>query len=401
MSVVPPKAHIVLLGSYVPLCERVKRAGLGLVVVDTADSLDPGALVLADHVVITDYAESARTAAVLAALVRGADLVGALSLTERGQLPSAEINALLGIDDNPVGVVRRVVDKAHMRRSLAGDDRFAVASAVVRSPEELRGFADRSGLPVIVKPPNGVGSVGVRLLRDAGEIAAELFADGLPLLAEAYLEGRELSVEAVSHEGRHVIVGITEKLVIGEGPNRFVEVGHRFPAVLDEDEERTVRQFVADFLDRLGLRRGLSHTEVVLGARGPAVIETHTRNGGDHISDLVRLATGFDMLDFAVRARAGLIDEIPAVPAPARAAAIRYFTPEPGVVRDVFGVGPARFLPGVVDIELDLQRGAAVPPITCSSDRVGYVIAVGADAGGVARTCSDAMEMVDVTTEAS
>jgi biotin carboxylase len=400
VSDVTAKDHIVLLGSHAPLCERVKRAGLGLVVVDTADSMDPDALGLADHVVITDYAESARTAAVLAALVPGADVVGVLSLTERGQLPSAEINALLGIDDNPVAVVRRVVDKAHMRRWLAGDDRFAVASAVVQDPEELRRFADRSGFPLIVKPPNGVGSIGVRRLGDAGEIVADLFGDKLPLLAEAYLEGREYSVEAVSHEGRHAIVGITEKLVIGEGPNGFVEVGHRFPAVLDEDEEQALRTFVAGFLDRLGLRRGLSHTELIVAAGGPAVIETHSRNGGDHIADLVRLATGFDMLDFAVHARAGLIGEIPAVPAPARAAAIRYFTPEPGVVCDVFGVGPARYLPGVVDIELDLRRGVTVPAITCSSDRVGYVIAVGADVGGVARTCSEAMGMVKITTEA-
>jgi biotin carboxylase len=395
---VAPKDHIVLLGSHPPLCERVKQAGLALVVIDTAGSVDPDALAFADHVVITDYAESERTAEIIRALVRGHALVGVLSLTEPGLLPSAEINALLNIDDNPVAVIRRVVDKADMRQWLAGDERFAVASTLVHDREDLRRFADRNGFPLVLKPPNGVGSIGVRIVRGAGDMAADLFADELPLLAEAYLEGREYSVEAVSHDGRHVIIGITEKLVLGEGANRFVEVGHRFPAPLDEDDERTLRQFVADFLDRLGLRRGLSHTEVIMGAKGPAVVETHSRNGGDHIVHLVRLATGFDMLDVAVRARAGLIGEICA-PAPAREAAIRYFTPAPGVVRDVCGIGPARHLPGVVDLELNLRRGVTVPPITCSTDRVGYVIAVGSERDGAVQGCTDAVEMVNVTTE--
>jgi biotin carboxylase len=399
MKPVARQDHMVLLGSHTPLCERIKRAGLTLVVIDAAATVEPAALALADHLVLTDYTDSERMAGVIGALVGSHALVGVLSLTERGLLPAAEINALLGVDDNPVTVIRRVVDKAVMRAWLARDKRFAVAAATVSTPEELRAFADESGFPLVIKPPNGVGSSGVRVVHDAGDVTPDLLVGHLPLLAEPYLEGREFSVEAISHEGRHVIVGITEKFVVGAGVNRFVEVGHRFPAALDRHEMRTVSQFVSDFLDRVGLQRGLSHTEVIMGDAGPSVIETHSRNGGDHIVDLVRLATGFDMLDAAVRARAGLIDDLPAVPTPARAAAIRYFTAAPGVVRDVVGVDPARSVPGVVDLELKLRRGDTVAPLTCSSDRVGYVIAVGSEGDAAVQSCADAVEMVQITTE--
>ncbi|WP_049716106.1 ATP-grasp domain-containing protein [Streptomyces caatingaensis] len=388
------RRSIVLLGPHPALCERARRAGLGVIVVDTPGRLLPGVIAGADHVIATDYTDTRRTAALLSVLGEDTEIVGVLSLTEPGLVPVARINALLGLPDNPVDVVERVKDKDLMRRWLADDPRFSLPAALVRGADDLAVFLADHGAPAVVKPHDGAGSVGVRLVRgkdEAGELA-------YPLLAEKYVEGREFSVESLSADGVHTILGITEKSLFEGG---FVERGHTFPAPLTGDDEALLRGFVRDFLTRVGLRHGLAHTEVILTADGPVAVETHTRNGGDHITDLVQLATGYDMLSAAVRAKADGA-EGPAgqeVPAAARTAVIRYLAAPAGTVREIHGTHAARYLPGVVDLQVTVGKGDVIRPVSSSLDRVGYVIAVGADADEAVRHARAALDTVELTVE--
>jgi biotin carboxylase len=287
-----------------------------------------------------------------------------------------------------------------MREWLAKDQAFALPAREIESAQTLRELASEVGLPLVVKPCDGAGSVGVRILRDMAEVAAwKPSRNGTRLLAEKYVHGSEYSVEAFSLHGQHLIAAITEKVLAGSaGENGLVEVGHTVPARPEHETEAGLRGFVHDFLDRLGLREGLTHTEVILGPDGPAIVETHTRNGGDHIADLVLLSTGLDLRDLALRARCGLIQVLPTVPEPSGGAAIRYFTPPPGVVEEVSGLDAARYLPGVVEIEVDVRAGDRVNVLRSSFDRVGHVIAVGADTGQASLRCLDAMDAVTVRT---
>ncbi|MFB7785225.1 ATP-grasp domain-containing protein [Streptomyces vinaceus] len=386
------RKHIVLIGPHAALCERARRAGAGVIVVDAPERITPEVIACADHVIATDYTDVKRTARLISALGQDLNIAGTLSLTEFGLVPVARISELLGLPDNPVEIVERVRDKDLMRQWLAGDDRFSVPAALVRDRNELEQFLTEHRAPVVVKPHDGAGSMGVRLIED-GRIPSDL---AYPLLAERYLDGSEYSVEALSVEGAHTIIGITEKLLFDDS---FVEQGHHFPAPLSEAEGADVHTFVQDFLDHIGLRDGLSHTEVIVTREGPKVVETHTRNGGDHITDLVQMATGFDMLDAAVRTRAGLTDTVPAVPEPARAAVIRYFSPPAGTVREAYGAAAARYLPGVVDLQLTVRPGDEVRSPRSSLDRVGYVMAVGADLDEARRHAEIAMEAVVLTVE--
>lgn len=400
-----PRPCVVLLGPHPAHFDQARRLGVGVVLLDTVQNLaaETGRYAgRADHVLATDYADAERVAQLVQVLCGGLDVRGVLALTEAGLLPAALMNAILGAKDNPVEVVQRVMDKRLMREWLAGDRAFALPAREVGSARSLRAFAREFGTPVVVKPRDGAGSVGVRVLHDAAEVAAWTPpGNGAEVLAEQYVHGKEFSVEAFSADGRHLIAAVTEKVLArSAGENALVEVGHNLPARLDRETDATLRAFVRDFLDRLGLREGLSHTEVILGPRGPVVVETHTRNGGDHIADLVLLSTGLDLRDLAFRARAGLVHGVPPAPEPAGGSAIRYFTPPPGVVEEVHGLDAARYLPGVVDVAVDARVGDRVRPLRSSFDRVGYVIATGADTGQAERRCLDALATVTICTRA-
>jgi biotin carboxylase len=397
------RPYAVLLGPHPAHFDHATRLGVGVVLLDTVENLaaETGRYAgRADHVLATDYTDAERVAQLIQVLCGGLDVRGVLALTENGLLPAARMNAILGAKDNPVDVVERVMDKRLMRAWLSGDQAFTLPARVVESARSLQEFAREFGTPVVVKPSDGAGSAGVRVLRDMAEVAAWTPSrNGATLLAEQYVHGTEYSVEAFSVDGQHLIAAVTEKVLARcAGENGLVEVGHNLPARLDRATDAALRAFVRDFLDRLGLREGLSHTEVILSPQGPVIVETHTRNGGDHIADLVLLSTGLDLRDLALRSRCGLLHGAPASPEPTGGAAIRYFTPAPGVVEAIGGLDAARYLPGVVDLDVGVGIGERVRPLRSSFDRVGYVIAVGADTDQAEQRCLAAVDTVTIRT---
>lgn len=387
--------HIVLLGPNAAQCERARARGLAIIVLDTAAQLAPGVIELADHVILTDYADFDLAAALLRPFTERYSLLGVLSLTEHGLLPSARLNQHFGFIDNDVSAVERVMDKNLMRTWLDMDPRFRLPSSLVTTISDLRRFIGLVDFPVIVKPADGAGSEGLVLIASQSELDLwESCPSRLPVLAERFVTGAEYSVEAYSRDGEHTVVAITEKLVHTQGViNKFVESGHCVPAPLPEPARLSIEEFVKDFLIVIGIRWGLSHTELIATADGLVIVETHTRNGGDRIVDLVRLSTGVDLLDVAVAIRSGQHYQ-PDSLAPSQAAAVRFLIIEPGIVQSVTGADVARRAAGVVDVQLLVGSGDTVNEVSSSDDRVGAVIAIGASPSEASDRAEHAAEAI-------
>ena len=318
-----------------------------------------------------------------------------VSLFELGLLPAARINEALGLGGESVATVELLLDKWRMRRHLATRGISPVASAVGRTAQDLREFVQANGLPIIVKPIRESGSLGVFCIRDRADVdvVAERFrslddkqwaagdlacADSFhEFLMEEFLDGPEISVETLTFDGRHVVVAVTDKETADGG---FVEIGHSQPSGCSAETLREVTRLVTDFLDAVGLRNGPGHTEVKLTSRGPRVVESHNRIGGGRINELAEIAYGVDMERYALGARFGLVEPLTGSPEPRGGAAIRVITPEPGRVVEVTGVDAVRADPAYVDLQLALEPGAEVPPLTWNEDKVGHVIARGATA---------------------
>jgi biotin carboxylase len=376
-----PKRYVILLGPHAPLCERARAQGLGVIVLDVAARLAPGVLELADHVILTDYTDVDLTTAILKPWCERLDVAGVLSLTEYGLLAAARLNERLGFTDNTVLAVDRTVNKQRMRERLSGDERFALPAKLANDATQVQEFAAAFGYPVLLKPPDGAGSENIVLLRDRSD--HDFWARTLPafpVLAERFVTGPEYSIEAYSTRGAHVIVAITEKTLHPQDGNAFVELGHTIPATVSNEVRTELEEFACAFLDRMDLQWGLTHTEVILTAAGPVVVETHTRNGGDRITELVQAATGVDLLAVAVaiRARATVPASL-SLPSSTGGAAVRFLIPGVGVVEAVHGRDTAAGMPGVVEVAVSVQVGEVLGPLRSSDDRAGLVVATGPD----------------------
>ncbi|MDT0269464.1 ATP-grasp domain-containing protein [Streptomyces sp. DSM 44915] len=261
---------------------------------------------------------------------------------ELDQDRAAAVAGALGLPGHDPETVRLVADKRAMRERLRERGVDPTPSALVADAGELLAFLAEHGGPVVVKPLQGAGSVGVTVLREPDEAAAVGAFDraaagfaGVPragVLAERFHEGPQFSVEALSEDGEHQVLAVVRKFY---EPDGYVELGHLAPAGLDAAAELAVAGLVAATLDALGVGHGPTHTEVVLTAAGPRVIETHLRLAGDEIPELVGEVTGLDYPRLVARQALGqrVLPEVRAAladPGPERYSAIWFTLPTGG-----------------------------------------------------------------------
>lgn len=164
--------------------------------------------------------------------------------------------------------------------------------------------------PVIVKPIDSGGSRGVTKVDDQTTLTAAIdrakaYSPSNQVLIEQFIDGEEYSVEAMSYNGVHHIVAITEKVTTGSP--YFVELAHFQPADLTPQRTAVVKRLTIEALNALDYMEGPSHTEVKFDKKGNCfIIEVGTRLGGDFItSDLVRLSTGYDLVEASIELACG------------------------------------------------------------------------------------------------
>lgn len=292
----------------------------------------------------------------------------------------------------------RVRDKAAMRDILAREGVASCRYASGSGRDSLAKAIEHVGLPCIVKPVDAEGSLGVIKIAEWTEVEPALHRIGAEfpdrtMLVEEYLVGEEVSVEAVSTARRHHIVAVTKKFI---DERTFVERGHVVPAPLSDAVRATVERYVTQVLDALGFHDCPSHTELMLTAAGPRIIETHNRIGGDRIMDLVQHATGVDLYDIVARQSLGE-DVGPLLPDPVphhRAAAVWYAAPSvsPGLcLLEVGNADRARELPQVKTLDLLREPGSRQSAVRSSFDRSALAVAVGDTADEAVRAAQTAI----------
>jgi cysteine synthase A len=275
--------------------------------------------------------------------------------------------------------------------------------------EQAEAAVGRVGLPCVVKPVDDSGSTNVLLCSSVTEVAAHAAAvlavtenaRGQPtartVLVEQYLPQAELSAEMFSVDGAATCIGITQKTVT-DGPH-FVETRHVFPAPLPPAVATEIVETARQALKATGIEHGASHIELKLTADGPAVVEINARLAGGMIPELVRLATGIELLEQQLRAAAGLPVDL--APAHAGVAGIRFLlAPSAGTLVAVRGVHRARRIPGVDRVEVTAATDAPVRPARSFADRLGYVIAAGSSAAEVSTTVDAAAAAITVEVSA-
>ncbi|MQS38538.1 ATP-grasp domain-containing protein [Streptomyces katsurahamanus] len=133
-----------------------------------------------------------------------------LSVAEADVIRAARARARYGLPGQSVASALAYRDKRRMKRAAARHGVPVAPMALVRDRAGLAAFADAHGLPAVVKPAAGAGSVGVSVLHDRSAVGAYPFPAGGTRLVERFVEGTVCHVDGLMAGGA-VLHGIPSR----------------------------------------------------------------------------------------------------------------------------------------------------------------------------------------------
>ncbi|MFF0879794.1 ATP-grasp domain-containing protein [Micromonospora aurantiaca (nom. illeg.)] len=300
---------------------------------------------------------------------------GVLTFSEYQIVQAAAIAERCSLPFHDVRTGATLTDKLRQRQVMAEAGVQTTRSVVVRDSVEARAAALEVGLPAVVKPRYGAGSVDTCRVDSADQcmqVVTEFLANstnrgGREFVVEELLVGDPtaagerwgdyVSVESVVHDGHIQNVCVTGKLPLAEP---FRESGTVLPATISDELAQAVIETEQAALRALGVRHGVTHTEVKLTPNGPRVIEVNGRVGAG-VMDLLQRYAGYDLVRVAITLALGRPVRVP--PIRLRQVAFEYLIAPPIDARrllSIEGVEEVSEVPGVGYVEVFGEPGQRI-----------------------------------------
>lgn len=164
---------------------------------------------------------------------------------------------------------------------------------------EIRDWTDRTAPPWVMKPRSSAAAIGIKKISGAEDLWAALEAAGdrrADYLLERFVAGDVYHVDSIVFGGE---IRFAVAMKYGRPPMEIAHQGGLFITRRLADGSEEARALLAmnrEVLARLGLQRGVSHTEFIRGADGAwFFLETSARVGGAYIVDVIEAATGLNL----------------------------------------------------------------------------------------------------------
>ncbi|RDJ04307.1 ATP-grasp domain-containing protein [Rhizobium grahamii] len=310
-----------------------------------------------------------------------AGIIGFGGLYESRHVTVAELCRHFSLPGQNPASVERCSDKFTQRQFLAEAGVPMPAYRLAANAAEVERSAAEVGWPVILKPSEGSGSSGVRLCRDADELAEHttyLLGGKYPwrsspkMLVEEFAQGAFYDVVMMGNSV--VAIGAADF----DRPPHFVPRQSIFPAQLTGEEHKRIADVSLNCLRALDLGWGPANIELRWTERGPVVVEVNARLPGWTTPRLVQLAYGVDIIDEHIKLIIG--NECDLRTRHSHAAIAQFLVPDrDGILAAIDGTSRAAAVPGVVEVRLYVESGAPIMRKGDHLDIIGHVIAASPD----------------------
>ncbi len=224
-----------------------------------------------------------------------------IGILEPLQVPLAEARVKLGLPGTGPDAARNMRDKARMKDVLAAHGLPCARHALCATRKEAVAFAERTGFPLVVKPPAGAGAKATFRVENLDQLDGALRATApkpeAKVLLEEFIVGDEFSFDSMSIEGRHVFHSIscyspTPLEVLSEP---WIQWTVLLPRDISGPEFAAIRDAGPRALDALGMRTGMTHMEWFRRPDGSiAISEVAARPPGAQFTSLISWAHDMD-----------------------------------------------------------------------------------------------------------
>lgn len=167
--------------------------------------------------------------------------------------------------------------------------------------------------PVIVKPTDAAGSKGVirvdkaEDLKPALEYAMEHSISG-HIIVEEFIDKKGCSsdTDSMSVDGKLVFTSFCAQRFDAEATNPYTPAAYSWPSTFTKEEEAYLTSEIQRLITLLNLKTVVYNIEVRVAPNGkPYIMELTPRGGGNRLCEMLRYATGVDMITAITRAMVG------------------------------------------------------------------------------------------------
>ena len=167
--------------------------------------------------------------------------------------------------------------------------------------------------PVIVKPTDAAGSKGVTRvdkaedLKPALEYAMEHSISG-HIIVEEFIDkqGCSSDTDSMSIDGKLVFTSFCAQRFDADATNPYTPAAYSWPSTFTKEQEEYLTSEIQRLITLLNLKTVVYNIEVRVAPNGkPYIMELTPRGGGNRLCEMLRYATGVDMITAITRAIVG------------------------------------------------------------------------------------------------
>ena len=167
--------------------------------------------------------------------------------------------------------------------------------------------------PVIVKPTDSAGSKGVTKVENASDLSRAIkcaidksFSN--EFIIEDFIEKKGCSsdTDSFSIEGRLSFVSFNAQRFDVNASNPYAPAAYSWPSTMSEEHENELKSEIQRLISLLGLKTSIYNIETREGIDGKAyIMECSPRGGGNRLAEMLRYATGVDLIKATVLSAVG------------------------------------------------------------------------------------------------
>ncbi len=255
-------------------------------------------------------------------VAREKQIDGILSFgVDPGVVTAAYVADILGLPSPPLKSVEVLQNKDRFRDFLAANgfncpwhkgytDKKAALSDFSRAVH-VEGIGR---FPVIVKPVDSAGSKGCKRVDAFAELSKAI--DGAMaeshsgrFIIEQFLDkvGSSSDTDSFSIDGNLVFCSFNCQHFDSKSANPFTPAAYSWPSDMPDDAQKELRNEIQRLIKLLHLGTSIYNIETRLASDGkPYIMEISPRGGGNRLSEVLKLASGQDLIENCVSGALGL-----------------------------------------------------------------------------------------------
>lgn len=244
--------------------------------------------------------------------------------------------------------------------------------------------------PVVVKPVDSQGQRGIQVLPSKDSVVAHIddvlaFSRTDEILVEEYYPNAEVTVSGWVHDGRAVILSITDRVTFAEPERIGICLSHELPSRQLPVHGEHLARLTREIVDGFGIRNGPIYFQFLVGRAGIRTNEIACRIGGAFESQFLPRVTGFDLTRAQIQASLGLSPDSGSLAALDRfdfredrhCLSVQLFFAEPCTIGHLTPLLEVQACEGVTDAGYHRLPGQQIRSINDATARIGYCIVTG------------------------